>query len=178
MVQGGSPFRTFMVSSEQSKYSTASGRPRAACTAAACPRLRGKPSTRTMLPGGVCAIARCGREAAGPSGRLAGGDNGGELAARRQLWRPAVSRRLLPPEGQMPGVGNHTGLAEERAAYRHSGPTCRTEVVMPSGTRRPSRMISCSCAPSGESGLAASARSRSPVRVYGRFCVCDATTAA
>ena len=51
-------------------------------------------------------------------------------------------------------------------------------MVMSSGTRRPSRMISFSCAPSGESGLAASARSRSPVRVYGRFYVCDATTAA
>ena len=111
MIQGASPSRTFMVSSEQSKHSTASGRPRAACAAAACPRLRGKPSARTTLPGGVCAMARCGREAAGVSGRLAGGDNGGEPAVRRQLRRPAVSRRLLLPEGRMPGVGNHTGLA-------------------------------------------------------------------
>lgn len=34
---------------------------------------------------------------------------------------------------------------------------------MSSGTRRPSRIISCSWALSGESGLTASARSRSPV---------------
>jgi hypothetical protein len=49
-------------------------------------------------------------------------------------------------------------------SYRHSGLTGRTEMVMSSGTRRPSRMISCSCAPSGESGSAVSARSRSPAR--------------
>ena len=66
-----------------------------------------------------------------------------DIAASSDLPPACVrqsSRHLLLPEGHKTLCeGGHTGLDGGKCvpAYRPCGPTCRTEMVMSSGTRRP-----------------------------------------